>query len=122
MSELVRRIYKQGIIILLPVAVISAFFEWKKLPISILLGGALGFANLKGLEWGLERIFVTYRPRGKLIFLSFFRFFILACILLILAILKLVNLFGILIGFTVVFILILKEGLLAATRESSNKK
>ncbi|MBE0425096.1 MAG: hypothetical protein IBX72_00405 [Nitrospirae bacterium] len=122
MIELVRRIYKQGIIILLPLAVISAFFEWKKLPISILLGGALGLANLKGLEWGLERLLETYRPRGKLLFLSFFRFFILACILLILAVFKLVNFFGILIGFTVVFVLILKEGIRSAARESSTKE
>ncbi len=109
MTELVRRIYKQGVIILLLFSIISAFIEWKKLPMSILLGGALGLANLRGLEWGLERLFGTYRPRGKLLFLSFFRFFILACILLILALLKLVNFFGILIGFTVVFILIINE-------------
>lgn len=122
MTELVKRINKQGIVILLLLSFISAFFEWKKLPISILLGGALGLANLRGLEWGLERLFGTYRPRGKLLFLSFFRFFILACILLIMALLKLVNFFGILIGFTVVFILIIKEGLRTASNEYSSKK
>jgi hypothetical protein len=48
------------------------------------------------------------------------RFFILALILIILAILKLIDFFGILIGFTVVFALIIKEGL-RAVKESSGK-
>jgi len=111
MMDLVKRVHKQGIIILLAASVISAFFDWPKLPIGIFFGGVLGLANLKGLEWGLGRLFGTYRPRGKLIFLSFFRFVILACILLVLAIYKMVNFFGILIGFTIVFGLIMKEGL-----------
>jgi hypothetical protein len=119
--NLVKRIYKQGVIILLPLAAASAFFEWKKLPISILVGGLLGFANLKGLSWGLEKFFGPYRPSGKLILLSIVRLFILTCILIILAALKLVNLLGILIGFTVIFILIIKEGLLA-TKEDSTKE
>lgn len=118
--NLIKRIYKQGILILLPLAAISAIFEWKKLPISILLGGILGLANLKGLAWGLKDFATSYRPSGKVIFLSLVRFFILAFLLFILALLKLINLLGILIGFTVVFALIIKEGLRVA-KESSVK-
>lgn len=117
--NLIKRIYKQGIIILLPLAIVSAIIEWKKLPISILIGGLLGFANLKGLSWGVEKFFGPFKPSGKIIFLSIVRLFILTCILIILAVLKLINLLGILIGFTVIFILILKEGLLSAKEDSS---
>ncbi len=119
--NLVKRIYKQGTIILLPLALASALFEWKKLPISILLGGLLGFANLKGLSWGLEKFFGPYKPSGKIIFLSIVRLFILTCILIILAVLKLINLIGILIGFTVIFILIIKEGLQTAKADSAKE-
>lgn len=112
--NLIKKIYKQGIVILLPLSILSALIEWKRLPLSILLGGALGIANLKGLAWGVESLIGTQRPSGKIVFLSLMRLFILACILIILAYLRLINIFGILIGFTVIFILLLKEGLRAA--------
>jgi hypothetical protein len=109
--NLLKRIYKQGIFILFPLAAISAFYEWRKLPLSILLGGVLGLANLRGLVRAVEGLIGTYRPTGKLIILSLLRLTVLAAILTILVAFKLVNIFGILIGFTVVFILIIKEGL-----------
>lgn len=118
--NLIKRIYKQGIFILLPLAAISAFYEWKKLPLSILVGGILGLVNLKGLVWGLKDFTPSSTPSKKVIVLSVLRFFALAFILLVLAILKMINFIGILIGFTVVFILIIKEGLRFA-RESSEK-
>ena len=114
-----KRIYKQGGIILLCFAVASAYFDWKKLPLSILIGGLLGLANLKGLAWGL-RDFAATRPTGRVIFLSIVRFFVIGLILFIMALLNLINFIGILIGFTVVFVLILKEGLRTA-REYSEK-
>lgn len=118
--NLVKRIHRQGTIILICLAIVSAFYEWKKLPLSILVGGALGLANIKGLVWGLKEFAVSPRPNGKVIFLSIFRFFIIALILIILALLKLINFIGVLVGFTVVFILVIKEGLRAA-RESSEE-
>ena len=118
--NLVKRIHRQGTIILICLAAVSALYEWKKLPLSILVGGALGLANIKGLAWGLKDFATLARPSGKVIFLSIFRFFMIALILVVLALLKLINFVGILIGFTVVFILVIKEGLRAA-KESSLK-
>lgn len=108
-----RRIYKLGGIILLCLAAASAFIEWKKLPLSIVIGGLLGLANLRGLAWGL-RDFAASRPTGRVIFWSMVRFFILGTILFILALLNMINFIGILMGFTVVFALVLKEGLQTA--------
>ena len=118
--DLVRRIHRHGTIILIVLAGLSAFYEWRKLPLSILVGGALGLANLKGLAWGLKDFAVSHRPGGKVIFLSLFRFFMIAAILIALALLGLINFVGVLIGFTVVFVLVIREGLRAA-RESSGK-
>ncbi|MDQ7786665.1 MAG: hypothetical protein RDU01_03575 [Thermodesulfovibrionales bacterium] len=113
MTDLIKRINKLSIVILVAAAALSAVYEWKKLPFSILVGGALGLFNLKGLAWGL-RDFAMYRASGKVIFLSIFRFFTLAFILIVLAVLKLINLIGILIGFTIVFILVMVEGIRTA--------
>jgi hypothetical protein len=128
MINLIKRIHRQSLIFLIITAAITTLIaaltditDWRKLPHSVLIGGLLGLANLKGLAWGLKDFATLHRPSGKLIFWSMLRFFILASILIVLAILKLINFFGILIGFTVVFVLILKEGLRIA-RDSSEKR
>jgi hypothetical protein len=115
---LIKRIYKQSAIILIPAAIVSAFFEWKKLPVSILIGGILALANLKGLVWGIQGLVGTEQASGKLVFLSLIRLFILFAILIVLFWLKLINVFGIFIGFTVVLVLLLKEGFKSAKDES----
>ena len=118
--DLVKRIHRHGTITLIVLAALSALYEWRKLPLSILVGGALGLANLRGLAWGLKDFAASKRPGGKVIFLSLFRFFMIALILIALALLRLINFIGVLIGFTVVFILVIREGLRAA-REASEK-
>ena len=108
---LLKRIYKRAILILLLLALLSAFIEWKKLPMSILIGGILGLINLRGLARGVYSIVGTYRPSAKIVISTIFRLGFLAVVLILLFALKVVNVFGILIGFTVVFILIMTEGL-----------
>lgn len=108
---LLKRIYKRAIFILLPLALLSAFIEWKKLPLSILIGGILGLINLRGLARGVYSIVGTYRPTAKMVISTIFRLGFLAVVLIILFASKVVNVFGILIGFTVIFILIITEGL-----------
>ncbi len=108
--ELIRRIFRKSIVVLVPLSFLSAFIEWKKLPLSILIGGILGFANIKGLAWGVEGLFGSAKATGKMIFFSMFRLFMLFLILSMLVYLKLVNIFGILIGFTVIFALVVIEG------------
>ena len=111
---LLNRIYKWAILILIILALLSAFIEWKKLPMSILIGGILGLINLRGLARGVYSIVGTYRPTAKMVISTIFRLGFLAVVLIILFALKVVNVFGILIGFTVVFVLIITEGLRAA--------
>ncbi len=125
MINLIKRIHKQALIYLIITSAVTTIIvaltttaDWRKLPHSVLIGGLLGLANFKGLAWGLKDFGTLQRPSGKLIFWSMARFFILASILIILAILRLINFFGILIGFTVVFVLIMKEGLRAVKKSS----
>jgi hypothetical protein len=111
---LLNKIYKRAVFILVPLALLSAFIEWKKLPFSILIGGILGLINLRGLARGVYSIVGTYRPTAKIVISTILRLGFLAVVLILLFALKVVNVFGILIGFTVVFILIMTEGLRAA--------
>ena len=112
-----RRVYKQAFITIAASAALSAFFEWKKWPVSIVIGGLLGLANFKAMAWGVEGLIGTYKASGKLLFFSIFRLLLLIGILAALLSLKLVNILGVLVGFTVVFVVIVKEGLLQARQE-----
>jgi len=118
MINLIKKIHRQALLFLIVTATVTTIIvaatgvaDWRKFPHSVLIGGLLGLANFKGLAWGLKDFAVLQRPSGKLIFWSMVRFFILAFILVVLALLQLINFVGILIGLTVVFGLILKEGL-----------
>jgi hypothetical protein len=119
MIDLIKRVSRSGLVILLALSALSALYEWKQFPVSILLGGVLGLLNLKGLAWGL-RDFAQYRPSGKVIFLSLLRFFLMAVILISLVVARKIHPVGVLIGFTVVFALIIREGLRMAKGSSKN--
>ncbi len=108
--DLVKRVFKRSLLLLIPIALLSAFIEWKKLPASILIGGGLALLNIRGLAWGVEGLLGTHKATVKMVFFSQFRLFMLFLILSVLIYLKLVNVFGILIGFTVVFALLMIEG------------
>lgn len=109
--DLIRKIHRNSLILLFPLAAASALIEWKKLPLSILIGGTLGLLNIKALAWGVQGLLGTYKSTAKMLFFSQFRLVILFLILTLLVYLKLVNIFGILAGFTVVFSMVIIEGL-----------
>ncbi|MDP2166909.1 MAG: hypothetical protein Q8J64_01100 [Thermodesulfovibrionales bacterium] len=118
--ELIKRIYRQAGFVIVPAAAISAFFEPKKLPISIVLGGIFGLANLKGLTWGMGNLMGSYNAAPKLVVLSIIRLLILFTVITALTVLRLVSLMGLMIGFTLVFMVLLKEGILAAKEDTGN--
>jgi len=116
---MVKRINRQALITLIIIAGLSALVEWKRLPLSIIIGGLLALANLKGLHWGVTGLFSSEEAsesRGKLVFFSIFRLLILFAILAVLLYLRLVNVIGILAGLTVVFFFIVIEGFREAKR------
>jgi hypothetical protein len=116
MTAIVKRVSKQALFILAPFCFISLFFTEWRFAFSMVTGGLLGVGNLRGLDWSVTALIGTEKPQGKIVFLSIFKLLIFFSILLILAILKLINPWGLLAGFTVVMLLIIKEGLLSAKR------
>lgn len=108
--DLINRLYKRTAIILIPISILSALFFAYTMPLGILLGGLLGVLNLKGLAWGVEGLLQSYKAQAKLLILSMLRFAFLAIAVGVFAVFKLVNLIGVMIGFTVVFTLLLIEG------------
>lgn len=117
--EMIKRINKHSIYLLVPLTVIGAFFDIKKAPISVILGGLIALANLKGLSWGVKGLInpeTAEAAKGKLVFFSLLRLTGVFVILAIFLYLKLVDVLFLLLGITAVFMVIIREGL----REARN--
>ena len=97
--------------VLIPATAASAFIEWWRLPAGVLVGGILALINFQGLVRGARGLLAgAGKGMGKMIFLSQFRLIMLFMVLALIMYLKLVNIFGILAGFTIVFVVVLIEG------------
>jgi hypothetical protein len=108
--DLIKKITRNSAVILIPAAAVSAFLPWENLPFSILISGLLGILNIRALSWSVEGILGTSYANAKMLFFSQFRFVILLICLVVLVYLKLVNVAGIIIGFTIVFLQVLIVG------------
>lgn len=118
-----KKIVKQSIILVLALSMLSAFAGWGNLkvvrlfgspylmPASIIIGGIIGIANLKGLVWGIESLLGSHKANTKLVYLSLFRLFIIFAIIIVLSLLRIINLLGLLIGMSAVFIIFTKEAI-----------
>lgn len=115
--KIIQKIYKMSVFVLIPVAAVSAFFDPYRLPLSILVGGILAVLNLKGLSWGVEGLLGSYKAAGKLVFFSMIRLLLVFLIIAVLAYFKVVNILGIMLGFTLIFIILLVEGLRIAKED-----
>jgi len=109
-----QRVYKYCAFILLPVSAAFLFITDWRFSLGILVGGFVGIANLRGIIWGVKALLGVELARAKMMFLSMFRILVIFSVLLILIILKAVSPYGLLIGFTLVFIIIIIEGLKAS--------
>lgn len=119
--ELIRKIYKKSVIILIPLAALSTLIEPKKLPAGILVGGILALLNIKGLAWGVEGLLGSEKAAGKMLFLSQFRLVMLFIVIAVVVYLRIVNVFGLLAGLTVVFALVLIEGYKHSKKEQQKE-
>lgn len=132
MERLLRNIYRLSSFLLLLSSFISAFFmEWR-FPFSILIGGIIGLGNLRGIVISVSRIFniekkdmgdnqikviQPQRAQAKMLILGIFRLLIIFSVLLILIILNTINIYGFLIGFSIVFLVLIKEGISESKRQ-----
>jgi len=109
--EILKRVIIKSTCIIIPAAIISyIFIEPQKIPLGILLGGLFGLFNLRQLTRNVSGLVGSEKATFKLVFLSMTRLMILFAAIYFLVYYRIVNVFGLLFGFTVVFILILIEG------------
>jgi hypothetical protein len=108
---ILKLVFKKSIFIIIPAIVLAAIFiaDKKVLP-GIFAGWLFGILNLRQLSRNVEGAIGSERITFKLIFLSMIRLMMLFAAIFALIYFKTVNIFGLLFGFTVVFILILTEG------------
>jgi len=108
------KVYRQSAIVIIPLAVASAFIEPVKLPLGIVAGALLAAINFRGMTKNLQNLLGTERPTVKLVFLSVVRLTVVFAVIIALAALKLVNLMGLMAGFTIVLVIVVKEGYVAS--------
>lgn len=111
---MLKKIYIKTAIALVPVIIISAFFEPKRLPLGILAGGVFALLNLRAMAWGLSGMLGSDRATAKLIVFGILRMTLLFIAITALVALRLVSIFGLLVGFTIVFTVLLVEGTIAS--------
>lgn len=117
-KDSLRRISQFSAFIIGPSSVLSFFvYDWK-MSLSLILGGLFAILNFMGVIWGVENVFSLQGGKGKMIFMTFFRLMVLFSILLILLIFGVINIAGIAVGLSVVFLLILVEGIKRARQLS----
>lgn len=114
---MIKRIYKQAAFVIILLSLITIFFTDWRVSLSIMIGGLVGAGNLRGIVWGVTSLLGTEKSQAKMMALGMFRLLVIFSILIILAILEVINAYGFLIGFTAVFIVIVKEGFLASKNQ-----
>jgi hypothetical protein len=119
--EILKNVFKKSLFVILPAIVLSAFLiEPRKIPLGILMGWLLGIFNLRQLTRNIEGLIGSEKATVKLVFLSMTRLLVLFAAIFLLVYYRVVNVFGLLFGFTVVFVLILIEGARVGKSGSDN--
>ena len=109
--EIVKAVSKQSLLILAPLCLISLLFAGWRFAFSMAVGGLIGVGNLRGLAWSVTALLGTGKSHAKMVVLSVFRLLIIFSVLAGLALLRLINLWGLIPGFTVVLAVIISVGL-----------
>ncbi len=116
------RVAGQSLVIIGILIPVTAIFIDMGFSMGILAGGLAGIINFRSIVKSVRALIgniergTSSRPAGKLIFFSIMRLTLLFIVLFILISERLVNVFGILAGFTVVFLVIIREGLKEAKK------
>ena len=130
--DLIKKVTRKSVIVIFPLILLSFLVDWNDerlkfiglfgnpglMAMSILIGGVIGLANLKGLVWGIESLLGTHRANTRMVFLSLLRLFILFAIIIILVVMRFINLLGFLIGMTAVFLVLIQEALAMAKQQA----
>lgn len=114
------RFYLKAAVVVMILAGLSSLKTPHDFVAGVLAGGALSIINLREMHKGLRVILGMERPSARrLLFSGILRLIILASAIIVIAAMKLVNLLGLLIGFAVVPLVLLIEGLVFARKLQS---
>lgn len=114
---MLKNIIKKSLFVLIPVLIASAFYEPGKLPLGIFIGWLFGVMNFKGMTKNVEGMIDVHKAKLRIFILSVTRLAILFAAIVALAYFEVINILGLLAGFTIVFVFIIIEGLKAAKSE-----
>ncbi len=109
--ELIKNVFKKSLIVILPAVAIAFFYDSGKLPLGIFLGWLFGVINLRALSRNVAGMIGSEGATVKMLFLNMTRMLFMIAAISMLVYYTVVNPFGLLIGFTVVFSLIIIEGM-----------
>jgi hypothetical protein len=108
--EILKSVIKKSIFVIIPALAISAFIEPRRLPLGIFLGWLFGIFNLRALTRNVRGLVGAEKATARMVFLNIGRLLTIFAAIFILVYYRIVNIIGLLIGFTVVFTFILIEG------------
>lgn len=109
--EILKGVIKKSVFVILLLMAISAFIEWKRLPLGIMIGWLIGVINLRALSKNVKAFLGIEKATAKMVFLNITRLIGVFSAIAILVYLKVINIIGFLIGFTVLILFIIIEGL-----------
>jgi hypothetical protein len=109
--EILKGVIKKSIFIMVPMMAGSVFIEPRRLPLGIMTGWLIGIVNLRALSRNVMALLGTERATAKLVFMNMTRLLALFSAIAILVYYRIINIFGFLIGFTIVLLFVLIEGL-----------
>ncbi|GBE03257.1 ATP synthase I chain [bacterium BMS3Abin09] len=109
--EILKGVFKKSIFIILPTMLLAGYcIEPRKVPLGIFMGALLGIVNLRQLSRNVEGFLGSQGATAKMLITGMLRLLFLGAAIFALIYYNVVNVFGLLFGFTVVFILIMVEG------------
>lgn len=109
--EIFKGVIKKAIFIILPSMLLAWYFiDPRKVPLGIFMGALLGIVNLRQLSRNVEGFLGSQSATAKLLITGMLRLLFIGAAIVALIYYNVVNIFGLLFGFTVVFVLIMVEG------------
>lgn len=118
MEIMIKKTFKQSLILISILAAGSVFFmEWR-FPLSVIIGGIIFLASLWALSWAVKKY--LGKPMGQIIIVGISAMKILSIFIILaaLAMLGLINVVGLMTGFVASLMVTLKEGFIAARQEA----
>lgn len=117
-ETMTKRINKQAAVVIALLAIVSVFFTEWRFPLSIIIGGIIFLASFWVIIWAVRKFAGKHMAQPIIMGISTLKILLIFAVLIVLAILKLINITGLVIGFTVSLIIMTKEGFIAARKES----